>query len=240
MPFRSDVIVNWALSPRIVLVEAPSTSITIQDLVDTLRTLEDDLDNIDDDYILDASGKEELEGGVYVGITAVLNNAHLQFEDRATPTSEGTVTTGGTTILTDATANFIVEGVTRGAVIVNLTDGSACSVIDVLSATQLYTTQLAGGVTNDWTIADDYNVWATVQCEVQGGNLLAVDDMSVSINPILPSAFTQVVRTSSTGAALVDGAAEQTWESLNQTWAAGTMGEKMNKLLTFAKYIGLK
>jgi len=240
MAFRADVQVLWALSPRIILVDAPSTSIIVQDIVDTLRTLEDDLDNLDDDYILDASGKEALEGGVTVGITAVLRNAHLQFEDRATPTSEGTITSAGTTLLIDTAADFVADNVKRGCTVANLTDGSACSVIDRLSATQLSVTALVGGVQNNWSIGDAYNIWQTVQCRVTGGNLLAVDAIGDPMDPILPSAFIQVVRTSSTGAALVEGAAAEAWEVPNGAWAAGSMGEKLNKMLTLAKYLGLK
>lgn len=82
MAFRSDITVNWPTSPRIVTVAAPSTEVSIQDLLDTLRTLEDDIANLDDKKILDAYGKIQLGPGKYTSITAVLLDALLEFEAR--------------------------------------------------------------------------------------------------------------------------------------------------------------
>ena len=61
MAFRSDVSVNWAVSPRIITVASPSTIISLQDLVDTLRTLEEQLDNLDDPFLINAVGKDEID-----------------------------------------------------------------------------------------------------------------------------------------------------------------------------------
>ena len=59
MAERSDITVDWGVfsrsSPRIITVGAPSTSLILQDLVDTIRsnTLgETPLDQIDDDALL--------------------------------------------------------------------------------------------------------------------------------------------------------------------------------------------
>ena len=41
MVFRSDITVSWIHSPRLIFVAAPSTEVSIQDLVDTLRFLEE-------------------------------------------------------------------------------------------------------------------------------------------------------------------------------------------------------
>jgi len=86
MSVRNDITVDWSVSPRIIEVASPSTTITIQDLVDTLRDHEDDLVNMGYDQIIAAAGKENLGGGVQVGITATLLNALLQFEARPSPT----------------------------------------------------------------------------------------------------------------------------------------------------------
>jgi len=45
MPIRGDITVNWDLSPRVIIVAAPSAELVIQDLHDTMRSLEDDLIN---------------------------------------------------------------------------------------------------------------------------------------------------------------------------------------------------
>lgn len=83
MAIRDDIIVNWASSPRIIEVAAPSVTVSIQDLVDTCRHLEAEIENIDNERLIDASGKDDLGEGLLVGITLSLNNAKLKFEDRA-------------------------------------------------------------------------------------------------------------------------------------------------------------
>lgn len=129
MTVRTDVTIEWGTSPRIITVAAPSTNIAIQDLVDTCRTLEAEQADLTYDHILDASGKQNLGGGVLVGITCTLNNALLAFEARSGPT---------------------------------------------------YT-----------------------QCTVNGGNLVAVDSLGAyQTTPISPTAFTQVILTSSSSATL--------------------------------------
>ena len=49
-------------TPRIILVDAPDTSISVQEIVDALRDWEDESVNSDDDKILDAEGKAALSG----------------------------------------------------------------------------------------------------------------------------------------------------------------------------------
>ena len=82
MAIRSDVSVNWAVSPRIITVLAPSTSISIQDLLDTCRDLENAPQNMSYYQLASAAGKENLGEGVKVGITLTLINAVLAFEAR--------------------------------------------------------------------------------------------------------------------------------------------------------------
>lgn len=128
MAVRTDITVDWESSPRIVTVLSPSTEVTIQDLHDTLAYLEQLPLNMDDDQIVSSSGKENLGGGVQVGVTLTLLDAQLAFEARPGP---------------------------------------------------------------------DY-----VQCSVSGGNLVAVDANGADISSIYPTAFTQVVVTSSSSATL--------------------------------------
>lgn len=101
MAVRSDISVIWALSPRIIEVAAPSTEVTIQDLVDTLRTLESELGALDDDYLIDAFGKEELGGGVYVAVTLQLQNAKLRFQARSGPEWVACKVSGGNLVALD-------------------------------------------------------------------------------------------------------------------------------------------
>jgi len=135
MAFRNDVSINWEVSPRIILVAAPSVEITIQDLHDTLRTLEAQTEAMDDPAIVDTAGKEPLGGGVYVGLTLTLLNAVIAFEPRTGP---------------------------------------------------------------------EYT-----QCDIIGGNAVARDAFGGEISPVHPTAFTQIVRTSSSSATLQELSAIQ-------------------------------
>lgn len=148
MVVRSDITIDWSQSPRIITVLAPSTSLTIQDLVDTCRSLESNQLDLSYDHIIDASGKQNLGGGILVGITATLNNALLKFEDRGGPTY--------------------------------------------------------------------------AQCYVNGGNLVATDNLGAyQTSPINPSAFTQVILTSSTSASMITtGGSSLTTEQAAQLEAA--------------------
>ena len=205
MTFRSDISVDWFQLPRIITVASPSTELTIQDLHDTLRRLEERFgEGLAHPHIINTAGKEALGGGVTVGLTMTLRNARLAFQGRKASTSTGTVTTADTTgkTLTDSAATFTTAGVVPGASIINKTDGSRCTVLRVLSQTQLRTDVLGDGVDNRFDVSDAYEVQNVTQVEVSGGNLVAVDGVGASINAILPTVGTQVVRTSSSSATL--------------------------------------
>jgi len=133
MAYRSDITFNWISSPRIITVESPSVELTMQDLVDTVREHEDDLANMDSKKLLDATGKQNLGGGVKVGITVQMLNALVGFEARSGP---------------------------------------------------------------------DY-----IQCNVSGGNLVALDIDGFSVSPISPTAFTQIVLANSSSATLSEQSA---------------------------------
>ena len=208
MTTRSDVDVEWNASPRVAEVAAPSTEINMQDIVDTLRKQEDTFRGMSEKKLLNASGKEDLGGGVKVGITVALQNLLLAFAGRTTPAEEGTVTSvpvapvAGTQRFVDSSATFITNNVQRGSLVINFDDRSVADVIEVVSETELVTKTLAAGISNVYTVNDNYKVWNIVQVNAQGGNLVAVDDLQASISPILPTAFTQVILTSSSSATL--------------------------------------
>lgn len=119
MAVRTDLTIDYSLSPRVVTVAAPSTVLTIQDLYDTLATDQATVGNMSRLILVKAAGKDDLGGGVKVGVTCTLQNTRLAFAARAGP--------------------------------------------------------------------------STVQCKVSGGNLVAVDAAGAALDPIMPTAFTQVV-----------------------------------------------
>ena len=101
MAIRGDVTVNFDASPRVVTVLAPSLSITIQDLVDTIRAIESEQVNLAYPTLVRAAGKDDL-GGAFVGITATLQNALLEFEGRPGPEAVACVVNGGNLVAQDA------------------------------------------------------------------------------------------------------------------------------------------
>lgn len=206
MTVRGDITIDFGESPRIIRVAAPSTELTVQDLVDTMRALEDDALNIDDEFMISAAGKEALGGGVLVGITATLNDAQVQFEERLTSVESGTVTSlisGDEAIrLIDSAGQFITNGVERGAAIVNMDDGCAATVIRIVSENEIYHSPLQDGTLNQWTVTDRYKIWNTIQCDLTGGNVVAEDLFGAELSPVMPSSNTQVVRTASSSATL--------------------------------------
>lgn len=200
MVVRSDITVDWSKSPRIVTVAAPSTEVILQDLHDTLRDLEDEPENLIYDSIISSAGKEALGGGVSVGITSTLLNAKVAFEARTDHSIEGFATAINTGILlTDALADFVAAGVSPGDTVFNIDDQSLAT-ISAITTTQLQHFQLNDGYFNNWEVSEKYKVYPVIQCEISGGNLVALDSAGADMSPVHPTSFTQVIRTSSSSA----------------------------------------
>ena len=102
MAIRNDVTIDVSASPRIATVASPSTSITIQDLHDTLRHLEARPWNMFQVSFLNSTGKDDLGGGVRVGVTLRLKNTLLAFEARPGPSFTICMISGGNLVAVDA------------------------------------------------------------------------------------------------------------------------------------------
>ena len=209
MTTRDDVNADYQPSPRVVEIAAPSTELTVQDLLDTLRISEEGFaEGLSFDKLIDAAGKEDLGGGVLVGITANLQNAQVSFEARRTPAETGTVTTAsgagvnGLQTFVDTSADFVSAGIARGSLVINFTDNSIADVYDVIDLNTLTTRTLVNGSDNDFDLGDSYQVFNIIQCNIAGGNLVAEDENDVQISSVVPTAFTQIVRTASSSATL--------------------------------------
>ena len=219
------------LSPRLIQVDSPTTNISIQEIVDLVRAWEDTARGLNFPHLIDATGKDNLGGGVSVGITATLQNAIISFEVQGGVDSSGTVTTLDATgvVLTDASGTFITDGIVAGDTVLNVTDGSITSVLTVDSETQLTTFGLESGTDNQFASSDAYKVWNKVACEVLGGNLVAVNEFDEIISPFLPTAQTYVTRSSSSSATLTDlNLANVVWDALTAGHTnAGTTGKAL-------------
>lgn len=88
---------NFYKSIRIIEVASPGTEVTIQELTNKIRDYEDNLQcAMDIEKLADITGKDDLGGGVFTGITLkLLNDWRIRFEDRPGPTFELVKVTGG-------------------------------------------------------------------------------------------------------------------------------------------------
>jgi hypothetical protein len=97
MSFRSEITIDWTVSPRIIEVDNTLTEITCQDLWDTIATLQAKILNMPYRRIGVSFGKFNLGGGVLSNVFIALSNAKVKFADRAGPTvvpcfiKEGTI-----------------------------------------------------------------------------------------------------------------------------------------------------
>lgn len=202
MAIIAGTTVNWRTSPRIITIPDGVTEVTIDDLQDTLLDLEDDEEGMLWEHLRNTSGGEDLGGGVSVGITMELQNAKLSFSQHISELETGTVTSSNSNgdTLIDSSATFITNGVSPGDTIINLTDGSQATVITIDSETQITCYSLEQGTDNQFDSSDSYEILDVQDCEVTGGNLVAVDEGGSSINPIFPTFGNFVTRTSSSSA----------------------------------------
>jgi len=243
MAERSDITVDWGVSPRIITVAAPSVVVTIQDLHDTLNSntlqagmSDDSLGNMDDDPIIASAGKESLGAGVQVGISSTLLDAQLAFEARTTELQEGAVTTAGVLVLNDSNALFQTNLVARGDLVYNITDSSQATVTKVISETQLQVDGLTGGTDDDFDVADVYVIYDVVQCNIVGGNLVAVDSLEAELDPVFTTFGTQVVRTSSSSATLLNADPQDVWNYLlSNSFPAGSTVLTTGNFLALSK-----
>ena len=203
--------IDWFKSPRLIWIDEATDDLTVQVLLNELREFEDEPTFMGFDKIVNAGGKEELGGGTLVGITATLLDARVAFIPTLPPEESGTVTTIdslGVTLI-DSTALFETNLVEIGSQVINHTDGSTAMVISIDSEIQLTCTGLEGGSDNQFDSSDAYDVHNIIQKSISGGNLVAVDSVQAELNPVFPTPFNQVSRTSSSSATLQELAAIQ-------------------------------
>jgi hypothetical protein len=74
------------IDDRLILVEAPATTVEIQELVRAIRAFESERLSLLLPSFADATGKQELSPGKLVGLTLLLRyNWRIKFEDRPGP-----------------------------------------------------------------------------------------------------------------------------------------------------------
>jgi hypothetical protein len=120
----------------------------MQDLLDTLRSEESDPANVDNDAIVDAAGKEDLGGGVRVGLTVTLLNAKVAFEARSGPAYTQCNVSGGNLVAKDTGGSTISPIEPTAFTQVVLANSSSATLQE---QTALQYASFNGGVSVDFT-----------------------------------------------------------------------------------------
>ena len=91
---------------RVIQVDSPQVEVTIQDLINQIRDYEDEIDFMSEPQIANATGKQALGGGVFVGITLeLINDWRVQFEARPGPDTISVSVAGGNLVAVNQYSN---------------------------------------------------------------------------------------------------------------------------------------
>jgi len=112
---------------RIIEVEAPATEVTIQELINAIREWEDEQSSMGYTHVVEGSGKEDLGGGVKVGITLKLLNWKLKFADRGGPNWTTCNVRGGNLVAIDGNGDSMFPIAPASYVTVSLTSSSSAT-----------------------------------------------------------------------------------------------------------------
>ncbi len=101
--------ITFIKNEKIILITIPQTTVTIQELLNAIRDYEDEITTMDIPHLADASGKENLGGGVFVGITLeLLDNWRIKFQDRCSEVCDDPSYTGDSFVQCSVTGGNIV------------------------------------------------------------------------------------------------------------------------------------
>ncbi|MHA2046921.1 MAG: hypothetical protein ACW99G_19190 [Candidatus Thorarchaeota archaeon] len=104
---------------KLIVVGSPTTTVTVQELLNEIRDFEDELDNMDLAQIAFASGKDDLGGGDSVGITLnIKDDWRVQFEARNGPEFTLCTIRGGNTLAENIYSNSPVKSSAFTAVVI--------------------------------------------------------------------------------------------------------------------------
>ena len=118
----------------IISITAPTTLVTVEELITAIRQSEDDLANMTYPYIIDTAGKSDLGGGVTTGITLTLSSLwQIQFWNRVVrgTIKDGNVVggVGGVPIKNTGGNDTILQ---LGAVATSIAEGDAEAIADAI------------------------------------------------------------------------------------------------------------
>jgi len=134
---------------KLIIVKAPDTEVTIQDLYNNIRDWEDEPENMEVYKVADCTGKEELGGGVYVGLTLKLIDWKLKFEDRSGPSYIICNVSGGNLVMYNTATSSYESPIEPSAYVTVTLTSSSSATLQELSSIQY--SSFNGGVTIDVT-----------------------------------------------------------------------------------------
>lgn len=103
----ATLTIDPEVSPRLITIAAPDTTITVQEIVNWCREWEMTIDGMVYDRLINANGKQSLSGVKSVGITAVFQNTKIEFEARSGPSyAECYITDGNLLAIDDVGASM--------------------------------------------------------------------------------------------------------------------------------------
>ena len=113
---------------KYIIISIGVTQITIQEIYDAIRDFEDEIANLETPKIADCYGKQELGGGVLVGLTLVLYEWAIKFADRPGPTWEICTIRGGNLVAYDADGYGISPITPSSFITTNMTSSSSATI----------------------------------------------------------------------------------------------------------------
>jgi len=132
---------------KVVEITTPTTTVTVQELVNTIRDWEDELGNLSYNKVIDAVGKADLGGSVYTAITLTMSDTwQIQFWNGVVVgyIKDGTVVggVGGYPVKPTGGADTIIVNNQVGGTI-SLSGGSAPTVEQIRIEMDANSTRLA-------------------------------------------------------------------------------------------------
>jgi hypothetical protein len=117
---------------KVITVDLPDIEITIQELIDKIRDWEEELEQLSIFKVADASGKEELGGGIKVGITLTLIDWKITFASRPGPDWVLCRISGGNLVRYDSGTQTYGDPIEPSAyVTISLTSSSSATLQDI-------------------------------------------------------------------------------------------------------------
>jgi hypothetical protein len=138
---------------RFIIIPSPTIAVTVQQIYDEAREFESDIFNLDLSSLVVGSGKQDLGGGVQVGVTVeLINDWRIKFEDRPGPTVVQVSITGGNLVTVNSFDNNPIASSTFVQVQITSSSSATISSLEIINLQRLIESQRShhSGFGNIW------------------------------------------------------------------------------------------